>query len=110
MPDEEGLARLDCVANEALRLDEDFGVERALTLLAERTLVFDLLCSVGQRPGMDHATLLEALGHFRILGKIVLLDIFTRIQVVQNSEEFIETVRRRQEFVAVAQVVLSELP
>ena len=36
--------------------------------------------------------------------------VFHRVQVVQISEEFVESVHSRQEFVAVAKVVLTELP
>src|SRR4249919_2363251 len=58
---------------------------------------------------MDNATLFEAGGHRRVLGEIILFDIFTGVKVIQNTVELVETMRSRQKLVAVAQMIFAEL-
>ena len=61
---------------------------------------------------MDHAALteMEFFDRRRIFGEVVLLGIFAGVQVIEDAEEFVEPVVGRQMFVAVAEVVLAELP
>ena len=49
-------------------------------------------------------------GDLRILREVVLLDVFAGVEVVEDAEELVEAVRGRQVLVAVAEVVLAELP
>ena len=63
-------------------------------------------------PGVDHAARPEPLAEVRelLVGRIVgLLGLLLGVEVVEVAEELVEPVRRRQELVAVAEVVLAEL-
>ena len=87
--------------------------------------VFSIFClptrpnfgSVGRivlvgRPGVQHAArahLLAGIRGFFWPGIVELLGLLLRVEVVEVAEPFVEAVHRRQELVAVAEVVLAEL-
>ena len=78
----------------------------------ERTGVLDALRPVAVRPGPDDPARSEPLPEVRelLLGRVVgLLRLLLGVQVVQVAEELVEAVHRRQELVAVTEVVLAEL-
>ena len=52
---------------------------------------------------------ISAQSSFRRNGTTRQFRLFLRVQVIQIAVEFLEAVRRRQKFVAVAEVVLAEL-
>ena len=74
--------------------------------------VFDRLRAVRIREAVQHAARSELLGEIRkLLGiRIVFaLRLFLCIQVVEVSEELVEAVHGRQEFVPIAEVILPKL-
>ena len=112
VPYEERLAGVDSVGDEALRLLQDLLVEVSLPLLPPGTEILDLLGAVRKRLRVDDASLLQAklLLLLLVLREVVLLWIFAGVQVIEDPEELVEAVVGRQVLVAVAQVVLAELP
>ncbi len=66
----------------------------------------------GQRLRVDDAALLQAEARLRllVLREVVLLGILTCVEVIEDPKELVEPVISRQVLVAVAQVVLAELP
>ena len=58
---------------------------------------------------MKHATGPELLLEFGVLRIIFVFRLLLSVKVIEASKELVEAVRRRQEFVAVAEVVLAEL-
>jgi len=99
------------VADEPLGLVKEFTIKRALPLLNEWSGVLHPLRSVTVGPTMHHTALpkTELLDDLRVLRKVVLLGVLAGVQMVENPEELVETVHRRQVLVAIAQVVLAEL-
>ncbi len=58
---------------------------------------------------MEHAARPERLLERRVLGIVGQFGLFLGVEVIEVAEEFVEPVHGRQEFVAVAQMVLAEL-
>ena len=58
---------------------------------------------------VQHAAGAEHLLERRILGIVGQFGLFLGVQVIEIAEEFVEPMRGRQEFVAVAQMILAEL-
>src|SRR5262249_4939553 len=71
----------------------------------ERARVFDP--AVGVR--MKHAARAELLAERRILRVVLVLRFLLRVEVIEVAKELVEAMVSRQEFVAVAEVVLAEL-
>ena len=61
------------------------------------------------RPAVHDTARPEALPELGVLRVVRILGFFFGVQVVQVAEELVEAVRRRQELVLVAQVILAEL-
>ena len=104
------------------RRAEEFLVHRLHPLGVERTGVFDHLLadtSVGGIDGrvidiaglaFEHATRPELGPELRVLGVVLVLRFLLGVEMVEIAEEFVEPVYGRQIFVAVAEMVLAELP
>ncbi len=120
-PDEERLAALRLPFDVVGRSLRDVVVDRFHPLLGQRAGVFDRLFADAAEARVDggviavggfaiqHAArsvLGAELGVLRIVGQLRLL---FRVEVIQVAVEFVEAVHRRQEFVAVAEVVLADL-
>src|SRR5262245_45802033 len=110
-----------------LSFDEVFGGRQKLfvhgfhPLGIQRSRVLDLLTSdtaivhvlggivlVGGRAAQNTART-ELLSELRVLRVIGVLGLFFRIKVIEIAEELVESMDGRKEFVAIAQVVLTEL-
>ena len=101
------------VGHEPQRLGDDLVVDGLHPLLGQRAGVLDALGAVAVRPGVDHAAGAEVLAEVRevLLGRVVVeLGLLLGVEVVEVAEELVEAVHRGQELVAVAEVVLAELP
>src|SRR5262249_29798273 len=122
-PAEERLVALRHAVNPLEGLVEDLLVEGLHALAGERAGVLDLLLAdlaelpvhravvlVGG-PGVEPAARAELLLVVRILlaGIVELLRLLFGVQVIEVAEPLVEAVRRRQELVAVPEVVLAEL-
>jgi hypothetical protein len=105
-PGEERLPRLYRALHEVLGRLEELPVDRLHALLGQRPRVLDP--SAGGR--LEHAARTELLVELVALGIVRVFGFFLGVQMVKISEELIEAMVRRQELVAVAQVVLVELP
>ena len=95
------------------RLGHDLVVDGLHPLLGERAGVLDALGAVLVRPRVDDAARAEVLPEVGelLLGRVVVvLRLLLGVEVVEVAEELVEAVRGRQELVAVAEVVLAELP
>ncbi|MNP03154.1 hypothetical protein D3C76_950290 [compost metagenome] len=105
-PDEERLVRLGLLLDERLRGGGGFVVDGFHALGGQRAGVLDAAVGVG----MDHPARRGGLDEVRIILRPVgALRLLLGVQVVEVAEELVEAVIGRQEFVAVAQVVLAEL-
>jgi hypothetical protein len=71
--------------------------------------LLDPLSAFAVRPAVQHASGSEALLELRVLRIVRVFRLFLRIKVIEVAEELVEAVRRRQELVLVAQMVLAEL-
>ena len=109
-PDEERLAVALCALsmNVEARVEELL-VHRLHALACQRAGVLDLLRAVRVGPGVQHAARAELLLELGVLRVVRVLRLLLRVQVVEVAEELVEAVRRGQELVAVAEVVLAEL-
>ena len=105
-PEEERLVRLLGALHEIQRLRRHFLVHGLHALAGERAGVGD----AAVRKAVDHPTRTELLLELRALRVVGILRFFLGVQVVEVAEELVEAVRRGQHLVAVAQVVLAELP
>ena len=91
-------------------LRERAGVLAALLApLPEAAVVGEGARGVG-RVAMEHAARAEHLLELRVLRVVRVLGLLFGVQVVEVAEELVEAVDRRDELVAVAEVVLAELP
>ena len=122
-PDEERLAVLALAVEVVEGLGEHLAVEGLHALAGQLSVVLDLLLADaaelrvdrrvvhGRRPGVQHV----ARPHLRQVGGVLLarvvelLRLLLGVQVVEVAVPLVEAVHRRQELVAVAQVVLAEL-
>ena len=112
----QGLPAACCSRMNAMARSECLVVHRFHALLRERAGVLDALATLAVGPGMDDAARRELLQEGLAvrqhqLGRVVLvLRLFLRVQVVEVAEELVEAVHRGQVLVAIALVVLAELP
>ena len=91
------------------RLVKDAGVFNGLLAdAAEATVLGRIVNRRGE--GVEHAAGTELRREGGILGIVGILRLLLGVQVVEIAEELIEAMHRRQELVAVAEVVLAELP
>ena len=73
--------------------------------------VFSIFCvPSGVGPGVQHAARPELLLELGVLRVVGVLRLLLGVQVIEVAEELVEAVRGRQELVAIAEVVLAELP
>ena len=108
--------------DEIHRRADEFLVHRLHPLGVERAGIFDHLLADAPVGGIDgrivgvgglafeHAARPELGPELRILGVIRILRLFLGVEMVEIAEEFVEAVHGRQIFVAVAEMVLAELP
>src|SRR5262245_41808699 len=84
---------------------------RVLDLLAADTAVLHVLRGIVlvRGPAAQNPARTEFLPELRVLRVIGIFGLFFCIEVVEITEELVETMNRRQELVAIAQVVLTEL-
>src|SRR5262245_58328460 len=108
-PAEERLVALGVLLDELEAGVEDFLVDGFHALDVERTGVLDLLRAIRIRGGTQHAARTEFLLELRILRVVRVLGLLLRVQVIQVAEELVEAVNRRQELIAIAEMVLAEL-
>src|SRR5262249_12109438 len=105
-PDEERLAGLVLLLHEGQSPRGDLLVDRLHPLPGERAGVLDLPA----RDGMDHAPRAELLPELLPLRIVDTLRLLLGVEMVEVAEELVETVGGREKFVAVAEMVLPELP
>src|SRR5262249_50247301 len=109
-PDEERLAVFVRLVNELETPVEELLVDGLHALGRERAGVLDLLRAVRIGEAVQHAArpdfFLE-LGVLRIIGAFRLL---LGVELIEIAEKFVEAVSSPQELVAVAEMVLAELP
>ena len=111
-PDEERGVGLVLAAHEVDRRVAELLVAGLHPLDRERAGVLDPLRPVAVRPRPDDAARAEPLAEVRelLVGRVVgMLRLLLGVEVVEVAEELVEAVHRRQELVAVAEVVLAEL-
>src|SRR5262249_45612438 len=109
-PYEERLAVLVGLVDELKSRRRELLVDGFHALGVQRSRVLDLLRAVGIRPAVKHAARAELLFELRVLRIVGILRLLFGVQVIEVAEEFVEAVRRRQELVAIAEVILAELP
>jgi len=105
-PDEERLVRFVGAVNEIQARGREFFIRRLHPLAGQRPGILDAAVGIG----VDHAARSELLAELRVLRVIVGFRLFLGVQVIEVAEELVKAVGRRQMLVAVAQVVLAELP
>ena len=89
-------------------LGERTGVRAALLAPLAEARIFSRSFGDGRRAS-EHAPRTEAQFELGILRIIGMLRLVLGVQMVEVAEELIETMHRRQKFIAVAEVVLAEL-
>ena len=109
-PAEERLAGLHLAPDEVDGRVGRVVVDRLHPLPGERAGVLDPLRAVGIGPRVDHTPRTEALAELGILRVVLVLRLLLGVEVVEVAEELVEAVHGRQVLVAVAEVVLPELP
>src|SRR6185437_2575581 len=119
---EPGLAGLLVAVDEIERGTEKLFVNRLHALGVERAGVLDRLfpdLAPGRIDGgivaigglaSEHAARPKSSPKLRVLRVVGVLRLLLRIEVVEVAEELVEPMHRRQELVAVAEMVLAELP
>src|SRR3546814_805366 len=105
-PDEEWCVLIHLTTHEVDRGGGGFVVDRFHPLSAQRAGILDL--AIGR--GLDDATRAILFAEGRILRVVAVLRLLLGVEVIEVAEELVEAVRGRQELVAVAEVVLAELP
>ena len=111
------MSRLGLAIDEVERGVEELVVDRLHALPGQRAGVLDSAC---RRPNadlghvrvvarMEHAARAELLAELGVLGIVGILRLLLGVEVVEVAEELVEAVHRRQELVAVAEMVLAEL-
>ncbi|MNQ93271.1 hypothetical protein D3C85_1087290 [compost metagenome] len=105
-PDEERLVSLVCLVDEVPGGLDELVVDGFHTLAGQWAGVLDL--AVGIR--VDHPARAVLFPELRVFRIVVSLWFFLGIHVVEIAEELVETVLGRQVLVAVAHMVLAELP
>ena len=109
VPEEERLVRLGLRLHPRESPISDLLVDGFHALLGERAGVHDRLPALAVGQAMKHASGTELLLERRVLGIVGQFRLLLRVQVIEIAEEFVEPMHGRQEFVAVAQMVLAEL-
>ena len=109
VPEEEWLVRLGLRLHPVERLFGDLLVDGFHALLGQRTGIDNRLSSLAIGLAVEHAARPELLLERRVLGVIRQFRFFLGVEVIKIAEEFVEAMHRREEFVAVAEVVLAEL-
>ena len=107
-PDEKRRVGLGSVGDETLRRRHDLVVDGFHALLSQRAGVFDPAVGVA----VDDAARTEVLTEiWEVLGSriVSIFGLFFGVEVIQVAEELVEAMIGREEFVAVAEVVLAEL-
>ena len=90
-------------------LGERSGIGAALLAPLAETRILAWRLGDGRRAA-QHAARTEAQPELGALRVVRVLGLVLRVQVVEIAEELVEAVNGRQEFVAVAEMVLAELP
>ena len=104
-PQEEGLIVFRSAIEEVKCLGIDFFVNRLHALLSQRASVSDATI----RKAVNDAARSKFLLEFWVLWIVAVLWFFLCVQVIEVAKELIKPVRGGQHFVAIAQVILSEL-
>ena len=120
-PDKEWLAVADGAVDEVRRGLEKLLVDRLHALLGKRPGVLTFLfapgaeawvvtrCVGGGRNAFEDAARAELRLEIRALWIVRILGLLLGVEVIEVAEEHVEAVHRRQEFVAIAEMVLAEL-
>src|SRR5262249_53956910 len=122
VPEEEGLIRFRLLLHPLDRTRGNLLINRFHALLRQRTRVLDLLFPntaparllsrviLVRCNAVEHAAWSEHLLESRILRIVRQLRLFFGIEVIEIAEKDIEAMHRRQVLIAVAKVILAELP
>ena len=105
-PDKERCSGFDLTLHEVDGRGGGFLIDRFHTLLGQRAGILDL--AIGR--SADDAARAKAFAELFILRIVEVLRFFLGIQVIEVAEEFVKAMFGGQMFVAVAEVVLAELP
>ena len=108
-PEEEGAALRRGLVKVVQRTGGHLVVYRLHALFRQRPGVLDPLAAVGHSPAVDDPARTVALPESGVLGVVLMLGLFLRVQVVEVPEELVETVVGGQVLVEVTQMVLAEL-
>src|SRR6516165_5663757 len=120
-PDEERLAVADGAVDEFHRGLQELLVDCLHAFLGERASVVAFLLAPGAeawivarrvgggRDALENAARTELRPKVGILGIVGILGLLLGVQVIEVAEEYVEAVHGRQEFVAVAEMVLAKL-
>ena len=109
VPEEERLVRLRLLFHPRHRPVGDLLVDGLHALLGQGSGVVDRLPALAIGLAVEHAARAELLLELGILRVIGQFGFFLGVQVIEIAEEFVEAVHGREKFVAIAEVVLSEL-
>ena len=109
-PDEDRLAGLVLLFNEACCPGGDVPVHGLHALFGQRAGIFDFLAAIRQGVAVDHASRTEFLAKLRLFRIVPVFRLFFCVQVVEVPVKLIKTVVRGQHLIFVAQVILAELP
>src|SRR5690349_11048130 len=90
-PDEERCVGLVCTVNKVKACGQEFLIHCLHSLGVERPRVFDFLRSIRLRPAMEDAAWPKFLSKFRVFWIVRVFGFLLRIQVIEVSEEFIES-------------------
>ena len=116
-----GLLALLLASMNSSGVGEDLVVDGLHALAGERAGVLDRLLADSAEarilggvvavggPAVQHAARAELLPELRVLRVVGILRLLLGVEVIEVAEELVEAVDRRQELVAVAEVVLAEL-
>src|SRR5215472_11233862 len=109
-PHEEWSIRLHRPVDKVESTVQEFLVDGLHALGVESTGILDFLCAVGLGPAVEYAARAELLLELRVLGIVGTFRLLLGVQVVEVAEELVEAVRGGKKLVAIAEMVLAELP
>jgi len=109
IPEEERLVILIGLIDKTKRSFGYFFINGFHAFLGEGARVLDLLPSLTVRQTVHHASGAEPLLEFRIFWIIGIFRLFFSIQVVEVTEELIETMHRRQILILIPKMVFTKL-
>src|SRR5208282_1069698 len=121
-PDEERFTILVSLIDKIQCSVEEFFVNCLHPLHAQRTGILNLLCTnpaptwvdsviiCVSSPAMHYTSRTEHFKELRVLRVIGAFGLLLTVQVVKVTEKLVKSMDRRKEFVAIAHVVLTELP